>query len=127
MVPARESDPKGQGVWVPNSYGGVTGIVLDLTQVGTDQMLGVRFRQPDDFRPWLGKNYKVHSDKTTQDSERGTKERTVVLVDSESLGEWGRKQIVCYKIFSEEDRYTKEGVKASSESTFYQLTMSEIS
>lgn len=89
-------------------------------------MLSVRFRTSDELRPLLGTNYKLHSDKTTQDKESGRSERTVVLIDNESLRKFGRKQIICYKIHTTEDRYANEKVKLTSESTHYSFSISEI-
>ena len=115
-----------RGVWLPGTYGGVTGVVLDLGKIGTEDMLRAKFLDRDELRPLLGINYKLHSDTTTHDKEKGRSERKVILVDSESLKELGRKQVICYSIVTSEDRYNSAGQKETSKSTYYYFTMSEI-
>jgi hypothetical protein len=126
LTPQDRRSDETRGIWFPNTYGGVTGVILDLGQVGSDKMLRVRFLDRDELHPLLGTHYRVQSDQTTEDKGRGTRQRTVILVDDESLQKWGRKQILCYKIFTYEDRSTPEGVKLTGEATHYSLTISEI-
>ncbi len=126
LMPAGEKLGETRGVWIPNTYGGVTGVVLDLTQVGTERMLRVRFGTSKELKPLLGKHYVILSDKRTEDKKRGQVERTVILVDEETRKEAGVKRILCYKITLSEDRFTDEGVKLTSEGSNYSLTMSEI-
>ena len=48
LIPVGQQPGKMDGVWVPDTFGGVTGAILDLDQVGTKKMLCVRFRTSDE-------------------------------------------------------------------------------
>lgn len=127
-------DPVPGGVWLPGTFVGGTGLVLDLNQVGTNQMVKMKVEFPAELRPvsgetnrelrpLYGENFEVHSDQTIRDEESGRSERTVILVDRKSYGEWNRKMILRYKVSTTEDRFTSEGVKLTGAGTHYALTV----
>jgi hypothetical protein len=125
LLTTDESQGEIKGIWIPNSYGGVTGVELDLSRVGTDGMLSGFFRGEEDGGiPFLGRNFKLHSDETTNLGNVGARRR-VILVDSESL-QGGRKMVICYTASYNLDRREESGIPLSSESTQYTLTISEI-
>ena len=79
LLPEPTHSSETEGVWIPGSYGGVTGILLDLDRIGSDQLLQVRLKTGTDFKPWPGTGrYRKHSDQTTRDERTGT---TVPLAD----------------------------------------------
>jgi hypothetical protein len=111
-----------EGVWIPDSYGGITGVVLDLDQVGTNHMLRVRNSagKSDELIPFSGVNYKIHSDQTVEDRKEKTTTRTVILTNDARLDEFGLRDILCYKI------HFQESTPGRSEATHYSLTFSSI-
>ena len=111
-----------EGVWIPSSYGGITGVVLDLDQVGTNNMLQVRnsVSKNDELIPFSGVNYKIHSDQTVEDRKGKTTTRTVILINEARLDEFGLRDIICYKM------HFQAGTPERSETTFYTLTFSGI-
>lgn len=122
------SEPEGErkGVWIPHSYGGVTGLVFDLDEVGTDNMIRVRFNHGSEMKPFCGKNYRVHFDETIENPENNFTERTVILINESLLKADGSKEIVCYKILYRGARHTPSGLLSSAEETHYSLTFSRI-
>ena len=111
-----------EGVWIPSSYGGITGVVLDLDQVGTNNMLQVRnsVSKNDELIPFSGVNYKIHSDQTVEDRKGKTTTRTVILINEARLDEFGLRDSICYKM------HFQAGTPERSETTFYTLTFSGI-
>ncbi|MCC5790430.1 MAG: hypothetical protein JJT75_12400 [Opitutales bacterium] len=117
---------EGKGVWIPNSFGDVTGLVLNVDKVGTDQMLQVRFGEDEELTPFTGSAFQIHLDELVEDRERLSKERTVILIDETPLHIDGSREIITYKIYYNEDRWDSSGVRMDSERTHYSLTFSRI-
>lgn len=126
LMTTKESQGGMKGVWIPNSYGGITGVILDLNKVGTNEMLRTKWQDDDNLVRNLGESYKLHSDKTVEDEKNGIKIRTVILISSENLEEHGYNNIICYKIHHQEARKSDEGIPLTSKSTSHSITLSAI-
>jgi hypothetical protein len=118
-----ESQGGMKGIWIPDTYGGVTGVELDLNLVGTDEMLRAYFANGL-VAPVLGVNFKVHSDETAEVGGHAASRR-VILVDNETLQD-NRRRVICYTASYNTDKFDDSGRLLSSEGSRYTLTISEI-
>ncbi len=112
-------------VWIPNSYGGVTKVILHLEHIGTNKMLQ-SINETGNVTNRMGKQFKLQSDKTTHDTKKGVTQRTVILVNKEWQKKHGFRGVICYKVTYQKALKNNEGVQLQSKGTNYSLTISAI-
>lgn len=115
-----------KSTWLPSTFGGVTGVVLDLDKVGTNEMLRVQFVGRGEMTPLMGEPFELILDKTEVDEKRKATVRTVVLVSDKWLKLHGYKEVFCYKVTYQEKLVSEKGTPLVGESTSYVLEYSQI-
>lgn len=126
LLITNKSEMGRKGVWIPDSFGGIDGVKLDLEKIGTREMLHSRSATNGKLSAHLGKHFELHSDKTVEDKKQGTKVRTVTLINRNHLPKTGFIEVICYKISYQEKLIDKSGITLRGEQTLYDLTFSAI-